>query len=208
MLAWTSVGCALVGYDELIKADVGHGTGGSTNTGGHGDASITNSGGSTASGGVIIVGATGGNMGGTMAIRDASIVNTGGTITASGGDAATGGTIIIDIVDSGTTDSGVSTNVDSGMADASIPDASTTIDSGIPPDPNYGSLVHRYSFSPSNEGPSVIEDLVGDADGQLQGGASFSSSGTLTLDGSSGYVDLPDGLVSSLNSATDRKSVV
>ena len=69
-------------------------------------------------------------------------------------------------------------------------------------------LVHRYSFN-NADGPAefeVIEDLVGDADGEVLGtGANFSG-GQLALDGGASadaaYVDLPNGLVSGLTDAT------
>ena len=44
--------------------------------------------------------------------------------------------------------------------------------------------------------------MAGDANGQLQGGASFNGNGQLVLDGSTGYVDLPDGIIAGLQSAT------
>ncbi len=69
-------------------------------------------------------------------------------------------------------------------------------------------LKHRYSFSEA-PGSTTVRDSVGGADGILRGnGAEFSGTGTLTLPGGTastapadtiaGYVDLPNGLISSL----------
>jgi hypothetical protein len=66
---------------------------------------------------------------------------------------------------------------------------------------NTPSLVHRYSFNES--GGSTATDSVGGSswDGTLNGGAALSG-GQLTLDGASGYVDLPAGLVSNMDAIT------
>ncbi|MCX8157224.1 MAG: DUF2341 domain-containing protein [Verrucomicrobiae bacterium] len=61
-------------------------------------------------------------------------------------------------------------------------------------------LVHRYAFNAASG--SVAEDCIGGAHGTLQGGASFTGSGAVTLNGSSAYVDLPNGIISRLNDAT------
>ena len=57
-------------------------------------------------------------------------------------------------------------------------------------------LIHRYSFT------SDASDSVGGASGTLAGGASFNGSGSVVLDGASGYVALPAGVVSNLNAVT------
>jgi hypothetical protein len=56
-------------------------------------------------------------------------------------------------------------------------------------------LVNRYSFTAN------ADDAVGGAHGTLLGGAAVSG-GAVVLNGSGAYVDLPDGLVSTLESAT------
>src|ERR1022692_3945023 len=56
-----------------------------------------------------------------------------------------------------------------------------------------GTLVHRYSFT------ADANDSVGTANGTLQGGATIGG-GQVTLDGTSGYVSLPAGIVSALTS--------
>ena len=56
-------------------------------------------------------------------------------------------------------------------------------------------LVHRYSFT------SDANDSVGAANGTLLGGATISS-GAVVLNGSGGYVDLPNGIVSTLSNVT------
>ncbi len=56
-------------------------------------------------------------------------------------------------------------------------------------------LQHRYSFT------ADASDSVGAAAGSLQGSAAIVSGGVV-LDGSSGYVDLPNGILTNLTSAT------
>lgn len=69
-------------------------------------------------------------------------------------------------------------------------------------------LKHRYSFSEATTA-TTVEDSAGDADGLVKGvGAAFDGSGKLTLPGGgnsaaapdviAGYVDLPNGIISSL----------
>ena len=70
--------------------------------------------------------------------------------------------------------------------------------------PPSGSLVHRYSFDGTG---TTITDSVGGADGQTAALApgtppQLDGSGQLALDGVTGYVDLPNGIVSSLPDAT------
>jgi hypothetical protein len=60
-------------------------------------------------------------------------------------------------------------------------------------------LKHHYTFNQS-AGPTVI-DTVGDKHGALVGGASFNS-GKLVLNGSDGYVNLPNNLVTGFTSIT------
>lgn len=56
-------------------------------------------------------------------------------------------------------------------------------------------LVHRYSFTED------ASDSIGGAHGELIGGA-YIDSGSLVLDGTSGYVNLPNGLISGISSIT------
>ncbi len=70
-------------------------------------------------------------------------------------------------------------------------------ETGEPPPP--GDLLHRYSF---DETGTTILDSVSATDGLLVGGASLDGSGTMTLDGSDDYVDLPNGMISTLTDAT------
>jgi len=60
-------------------------------------------------------------------------------------------------------------------------------------------LIHRYDFSGSG---SVVFDRIGTAHGNLRGGATLTDSGGVELDGLDDFVDLPNRLVSSLESAT------
>ena len=61
--------------------------------------------------------------------------------------------------------------------------------------PVEGAILHRYSFT------TDANDSVGTAHGFLFGGA-LNINNALSLDGSSGYVDLPNGLLTNLTSAT------
>jgi hypothetical protein len=60
-------------------------------------------------------------------------------------------------------------------------------------------LLHRYSFEGVG---TTVTDSIGGADGEVMGGAALDGSGWLTLDGSNDFVDLPNGLISGLSSAT------
>ncbi|HEY4104824.1 MAG TPA: LamG domain-containing protein, partial [Polyangiaceae bacterium] len=87
--------------------------------------------------------------------------------------------------------------------EASNPEASDAADSGSntadaassDAAPAASNLIHRYSFN--GEGTHVI-DSVGGADGELIGGATLDGYGHATLDGVDDYVNLPNGLLSSL----------
>ncbi len=62
--------------------------------------------------------------------------------------------------------------------------------------PLTNSLIHRYSFSESS-GSTTADSVGGLAwNGTLNGGATLNGSGQVTLDGSSGFVQLPAGVVS------------
>ncbi len=63
------------------------------------------------------------------------------------------------------------------------------------------SLLHRYRFDGTG---TTVTDSVGGADGVVRGGAALEGTGELVLDGGSSgqYVDLPNGLISSLEDAT------
>ncbi len=62
-------------------------------------------------------------------------------------------------------------------------------------------LAHRYSFEGA-PGSTLVADSVGTADGTAIGGASFTGDGRLTLNGVNGYVDLPNGIISSLTNVS------
>ena len=61
-------------------------------------------------------------------------------------------------------------------------------------------LKHRWSFNEA-AGETTAKDSVGTADGTLEGGASLGT-GSVVLDGSSGYVNLPNGIISTMTNAT------
>lgn len=76
-------------------------------------------------------------------------------------------------------------------------DNKSVVVSPLPPHPV---LVHRYSFNDTAAG-TVAKDSVGAADGTLVGGASLNN-GSVELNGTDGYVDLPNGIISKLTNAT------
>ncbi len=89
-------------------------------------------------------------------------------------------------------------------------DAATPICS-TPVTPPLTSLIHRYSFSGTT---TTVTDSIGSADGQSTviadashagtpgNGPVLDGSGVLSLDGTSNYVELPNGIVSSLTDVT------
>jgi Concanavalin A-like lectin/glucanases superfamily len=82
--------------------------------------------------------------------------------------------------------------------DAASPrDGSGVVDAGesIP----EAALIHHYEFSGAG---SVARDSVGGADGDIIGGAQLNGVGGVELDGVDDFVDLPNGLLSSLAAAT------
>lgn len=62
-------------------------------------------------------------------------------------------------------------------------------------------LTHEYSFNDSVSSTNAI-DSVGGANGALYPGASYPGDGTVALDGASGFVYLPDDIVSNYTSIT------
>jgi hypothetical protein len=62
-----------------------------------------------------------------------------------------------------------------------------------------GSLLHRYSFSGTG---TAAPDSVSGADGQIEMGGSLDGKGSLVLDGMTGYVNLPNHLISVLTDVT------
>jgi hypothetical protein len=67
---------------------------------------------------------------------------------------------------------------------------------------NTPSLIHRYSFSETS-GTSAADSITGDPDyaGELSGGATLGG-GQVTLDGQTGFVQLPAGILSGLDEVT------
>ncbi len=62
-------------------------------------------------------------------------------------------------------------------------------------------LAHRYSFEGA-PGSTFVADSIGTAHGTVQGGAAFTGDGKLNLMGANGFVDLPNGIISSLTNVT------
>lgn len=68
---------------------------------------------------------------------------------------------------------------------------------GVPPS---SPPVHRYPFDGADA--AIAVDVAGDADGVLLAGATLDGQGRLLLDGLEAYVDLPNGIISSLPAIT------
>jgi hypothetical protein len=88
-----------------------------------------------------------------------------------------------------------------GMVDNVGGEPATCADGDEPP---LDSLLHRYSFEGTG---TSVPDLVGTANGDLVGGAVLDGTGVLSLPGNRDgqpdqYLNLPNGLVSSLNEVT------
>lgn len=98
-------------------------------------------------------------------------------------------------------EAGMDSRVDAGPPDAGLPDAGLPDprDAGAPPPTGLDALLHHYDFE--GEGEEVV-DRVGQAHGVVLGGAVLEGAGALTLDGVDDYVDLPNGLISSLEAVT------
>ncbi|MBN2506877.1 MAG: cadherin-like domain-containing protein [Verrucomicrobia bacterium] len=62
-------------------------------------------------------------------------------------------------------------------------------------------LIHRYSFDEA-PGTGIAGDFYSGAPGTLSGGADFTGGGAVSFDGTSGYVDLPNGIISALTDAS------
>jgi len=62
-------------------------------------------------------------------------------------------------------------------------------------------LAHRYSFGEDSSATVAVDSVAG-ANGDLQPGAAFNGTGQMLLDGVSGYVNLPNDLVTNFTSIT------
>jgi hypothetical protein len=87
-----------------------------------------------------------------------------------------------------------------GTASEPVPDASSPDETFVARTELGELLAHRYRFEGSGDG---VADSVGNADGNLVGSApgAVQSNGRVTLSGDD-YVDLPDGIISRLQSVT------
>lgn len=97
------------------------------------------------------------------------------------------------------TDAPADAALDAAAADAASQDG--TVADAAPADAAAprGGLLLRYDFSGSG---TRVPDLAGSADAQLIGGAALDGAGAVELDGVDDYVDLPNGVLSNLTSAT------
>src|SRR5215471_10576622 len=60
-------------------------------------------------------------------------------------------------------------------------------------------LTHRYSFSDAIDSTNAIDSVAG-ANGALYPGATYAGDGTVLLDGTSGFIYLPDDIISNYTS--------
>jgi hypothetical protein len=99
--------------------------------------------------------------------------------------------------------SGGASGTSNGGASGSMEDAgSTTPADASEPGPGAvlaAALLHRYGFDGAG---SVITDSVGSADGNAIGAQVIADSGKISLSGIEQYVELPNGLISGLESVT------
>jgi hypothetical protein len=95
----------------------------------------------------------------------------------------------------GTTDGGQGGDAPGGSAGAS------TVACIAGQEPPAGSLIHRYTFDGTG---AFADDSIGAADGAVIGGPMLNGSGTVALEGfpTRQHIDLPNGLVSSLEELT------
>jgi hypothetical protein len=136
------------------------------------------------------------DSGGQLAGRG---LDAGAELSGAGGASGSGGTQNAAGSDSQGTGGSVE-QPDASAAGTAVADPSPWRDAA-PPATELGSLLlHRYRF---NGAGSTAVDEVGGADGTLVGTALSAGSGKVTLSGSAlQYVDLPNGLISSLESVT------
>ena len=151
------------------------------------------SGGRAGAGGSAGMAATGGNAG--MAGRGGSAGTAGRG--GSAGAAGSGGTA--PVTDDCPNDPAKTAP---GVCGCGFPEADTATLAGCAG--LKSALVHRYDFEGTG---TVVTDRVGSADGAVKGGATLSQVGgkgaVVLAGGSAGsYVDLPNGLISSLTNAT------
>jgi hypothetical protein len=95
--------------------------------------------------------------------------------------------------DDGTSDDDGTSRHDGGLIDARL---SNELSDGAV---GSSSLILRYDFS--GDGTELV-DRVGNASARVLGGARLDDSGELALDGVDDYVDLPNGTLAALESAT------
>jgi hypothetical protein len=69
----------------------------------------------------------------------------------------------------------------------------------LEPTDRPANLVHRYDFEGRG---AVVADSVGDADGEVLGGAALSGAGSLELDGIDDYVNLPNDILGDSSGAS------
>lgn len=86
---------------------------------------------------------------------------------------------------------------DAGAAETPTTQDAAAADSAAPHE--AVTLIHHYDFEGAG---TTLSDRVGEAHGEILGGAALDRTGSLTLDGVDDYVNLPNGLISSLNEAT------
>jgi len=201
-LAFAAAGCATYEAPEQLDPDLPYdedssGGGAGKPTSVAGAASVAGTAGTTGttslpSGGSP--GSNGGDVGGSGG-TGTTTAGTAGASTGAGGEGGAEGTV----TDACPSDPAKTAP---GVCGCGLPDADTaTLASckGL-----KSALVHRYDFEGTG---TTVTDRVGTAHGALKGGATLSQvdgKGAAVLNGgaSGAYVDLPNGLISKLSSAT------
>jgi len=146
-----------------------------------GGASVIPSAGSGADSNTAGTAGTAGATGGSDSADSGGSLSEGGALSGAGGSAGEAG-------------------------EAGAPEVAGGAPSSCPlgEEPPLGSLIHRYNFD--GTGVTVV-DSVGDADGNLVGGAALDGSGVLSLPGNRDgqpdqYLNLPNALISNLQGVT------
>jgi Concanavalin A-like lectin/glucanases superfamily len=109
------------------------------------------------------------------------------------------GSLLLSIGCSGETRISLLENENSVLREAGALDAAHPREARAPDAAVSLGLIHRYDFAGTG---NVAFDRIGTAHASLRGGATLDGSGAVELDGIDDFVDLPNGLVSSLESTT------
>ncbi|HVY26550.1 MAG TPA: LamG domain-containing protein [Polyangiaceae bacterium] len=139
--------------------------------------------------------------GGTQAVPQGGTGGSGGTTSAGAGTTSSAGTAGSSSGGGGSGGGGSGSSAGGDGGEGGTPDVPATC---TPCKQLKSALVHRYDFEGSG---TAVMDRVGTAHGAIQGGGALSTvdgKGVVVLGGGTTgpYVDLPNGIVSSLTNAT------